>query len=137
MKLSVRSLACPRSVLQRYHSEKHISEFYPYRSFTHKMAAKASWHRNYVTVTLCVTRLVNGSTFSGQFSSVPFICCERALSLAADSTRLNWTALWRRVRRRVFGITNMFIIQGEVTSQNLWSRYDRYFVGITWHDVWS
>ena len=26
---------------------------------------------------------------------------------------------------------------GEVTSQNLWSRYDRHFVGITWHNVWS
>ena len=24
-----------------------------YESFTHKMAAKASWHRYYVTVTLC------------------------------------------------------------------------------------
>jgi len=27
--------------------------------------------------------------------------------------------------------------QGEVTSQNLWSRYDRHVVGITWHGVWS
>jgi len=27
--------------------------------------------------------------------------------------------------------------RGEVTSQNLWSRYDRHVVGITWHDVWS
>jgi len=27
--------------------------------------------------------------------------------------------------------------QGEVTSQNLWPRYDRHFVGITWHNVWS
>jgi len=27
--------------------------------------------------------------------------------------------------------------QGEVTSPNLWSRYDRRVVGITWHDVWS
>jgi len=27
--------------------------------------------------------------------------------------------------------------QGEVTSQNLWSRCDRNVVGITWHDVWS
>ena len=26
---------------------------------------------------------------------------------------------------------------GEVTSQNLWPRYDRHFVGITWHNVWS
>ena len=26
---------------------------------------------------------------------------------------------------------------GEVTSQNLWSRYDLHFVGITWHNVWS
>ena len=24
---------------------------------------------------------------------------------------------------------------GEVTSQNLWPRYDRHFVGITWHNV--
>jgi len=27
--------------------------------------------------------------------------------------------------------------QGEVTSQNLWSRYDRHFVGITRHIMWS
>ena len=26
-------------------------------------------------------------------------------------------------------------LQGEVTSQNLWSRYDRHVVGITWNDV--
>jgi len=25
-----------------------------YQSLTHKMAAKASWHRNYVTVTVCI-----------------------------------------------------------------------------------
>jgi len=25
----------------------------------------------------------------------------------------------------------------ELASQNLWSRYDRYFVSITWHNVWS
>ena len=24
------------------------------KSFVHKMAVKASWHRNYVTVTLCI-----------------------------------------------------------------------------------
>jgi len=28
-------------------------------------------------------------------------------------------------------------VEGEVTSQNLWSRYDRHVVGIAWHDVWS
>ena len=27
-----------------------------YQSFTNKMAAKASWHRNYVTVTRCIAR---------------------------------------------------------------------------------
>jgi len=27
--------------------------------------------------------------------------------------------------------------QGEMTSQNLWPRHDRHFVGITWHNVWS
>jgi len=31
----------------------------------------------------------------------------------------------------------VYITQGEVTSQNLWSRYDRHVVGIAWHDVWS
>jgi len=28
-------------------------------------------------------------------------------------------------------------MQGEVTSQNLWTRYHHHFVGITWHNVWS
>ena len=27
--------------------------------------------------------------------------------------------------------------QGEVTSQNLWPRYNCHFVGITWQNVWS
>ena len=43
------TIACQQSVFQRWHSEKHLSTF-----ITHKMAAKASWHRNYVTVTLCI-----------------------------------------------------------------------------------
>ena len=30
-----------------------------------------------------------------------------------------------------------FYTLGEVTSENLWSRYDRHVVGVTWHDVWS
>jgi len=47
MKMSVWSLACQQSVFQRYHSKK-IS-----KSFTHTMAAKASWQWHYVTVTLC------------------------------------------------------------------------------------
>jgi len=49
MKMSVWSLACRQSVFQWYHSED------IYQSFTHKMAARASWHWNYVTVTLCIT----------------------------------------------------------------------------------
>ena len=31
----------------------------------------------------------------------------------------------------------VFYTWGEVTSQNLWPRYDRHFVGTTWHNVWS
>ena len=38
------TIACQQSVFQRYHSEKHLWEF------THKMAAKDSWHWNYVTM---------------------------------------------------------------------------------------
>jgi len=49
MKMSVWSLSCQQSVFQRYITVKNIFE-----SFTHKMATKASWHRNYVTVTLCI-----------------------------------------------------------------------------------
>ena len=51
VKMSVWSLACQQSVFHRYHSEKKI-----YGSFTCKMAAKASWHWNYVTVILCILR---------------------------------------------------------------------------------
>ena len=31
-----------------------ITVEYIYESFTHEMAAKASWHRNYITVTVCI-----------------------------------------------------------------------------------
>ena len=120
MELSVWSLACPRSVFQRYHSEKHVSEFYPQDGGESQLASKLRH---------CHPRLVNGSTFSGQFSSVPFICCERALSLAADSTRLNWTVLWRRVRRREFGITNMFIIHREKWRHR---SYGHYTIAMLW-----
>jgi len=45
MKMSVwwLSVACQQSVFQRYHSKTFI-----------KMAAKANWHWNYVTFTLCI-----------------------------------------------------------------------------------
>ena len=39
-----------------------------------------------------------------------------------------------------FGISyyrSAYNTQGDVTSQNLWPRYDCHFVGITWHTVWS
>jgi len=42
--MSVRSLARQQAYFQQYHSES------IYQSFAHKMAAKAGWHRNYVTV---------------------------------------------------------------------------------------
>ena len=46
--MSVWSLTCQQSYLGDI-VVANISE-----SFTHKMAAKASWHRNYVTVILCI-----------------------------------------------------------------------------------
>jgi len=52
MKMSVWSLACQQSVFQRCIKAKNI-----YRSFTHMMAAKASWHWNYVTVTPIIRTL--------------------------------------------------------------------------------
>ena len=43
---------------------------------------------------------------------------------------------WRylTVRSVLYSFVNT---QGEATSQNLWSLYDRHVVGITWHDAWS
>ena len=41
-------------------------------SFTHKMAAKASWYRNYVTVTLCITAT---ATKSPVIAGSPDSCC--------------------------------------------------------------
>ena len=59
MKMSVWSLARQQSVFQQYHSEN------IYRSFTHKMAAKASWHQNYVTVILCISFAASDDITSG------------------------------------------------------------------------
>jgi len=42
-------IACLQGVFQRYHSENIYDQ-----SFTQKLAAKASWHWNYVTVTSCI-----------------------------------------------------------------------------------
>ena len=50
MKMSVWSLACQQSVA--YFSDITVKNIY--QSFTHKMAVKASWHWNYVTVALCI-----------------------------------------------------------------------------------
>jgi len=66
--MSVWSLTCQRS----YFGDiivANISE-----SFTHKMAAKASWHRNYVTVIICI-RLCSCNTstessWSQQFAEI-------------------------------------------------------------------
>jgi len=30
-------------------------------------------------------------------------------------------------------LTKMMYTEGKVTSQSLWSRYDRHFMGMTWH----
>ena len=31
----------------------------------------------------------------------------------------------------------VYYTQGDMTSQNLWPRYNRHFLGMTWHNVWS
>ena len=61
MKMSVWSLACQKT----YFSDITVKNIY--QSFTHKMSAKASWHRNYVTVTSCIrsVRLTIFNPFHG------------------------------------------------------------------------
>ena len=53
--MSIWSLVSQQSVFQRYHSENY------FKSFTHEMVAEASWHWNYVTVTLCTFCCPNGA----------------------------------------------------------------------------
>jgi len=47
---------------------KRISAILPNisESFTHKMPAKASWHRNYVTVTLCIAEAAMSNENEGR-----------------------------------------------------------------------
>ena len=50
----------------------------------------------------------------------------------AQSIRREQVSSFLMAHQHIIGYT-----QGEMTSQNLWSLYDRHFVGITWHNVWS
>ena len=43
----------------------------------------------------------------------------------------------QRMKTHVHGTFWRVYAWGEVTSQNLWPRHHRHFVGITWHNVWS
>jgi len=55
-----------------------------FQSFTHKMASKASWRRNYVTVTLSI-KIVH--TFSGRSSNNRPLLDHFALSDPSGSAR--------------------------------------------------
>ena len=68
------------------------------------------------------------------------LCQSKKKSVAHFRLRPRWAPLSRRtvildVRRCLW--YNAANTEGEVTPQNLWPRYDRHFVGITWHNVWS
>jgi len=49
------------------------------------------------------------------------------------------SALFKAVEKAITWNTGTQVgpIHRVVTSQNLWPRYDRYFVAIMWHNVWS
>jgi len=53
-------------------------------------------------------------------------------SRAITTSRPTGQQLMSREKVRHRGLIRMY---GAVTSQNLWSRYDRHFVGKTWHNV--
>ena len=58
-----------------------------------------------------------------------------ARSIAVNFTTTQKCNIAQRVYRQV--VVDDLYIQGEVTSQSLWSRYDRHFVGITRHNTFS
>ena len=72
-------------------------------------------------------------------SSIPPHGPDTDPTTCADFVRVRSVSGPCRVRVRVrvvefsYNTANKY---GEVTSQNLWPRYDRNFAGITWHNVW-
>jgi len=103
MKMCVWSLACQQNIFQLCHSEN------IWESFTHKMAAKASWHWNYVTVTLCILPYVTSSydwwhfvfyrlitlivPLSLQSKNLPFSTSLSHCSLFSSSGLTPWTVI--------------------------------------------
>ena len=85
MELSVWSLACPRSVFQRYHSEKHISEFYPQDGGESQLASKLR-HCHPMYNASC--KWVDFFR-SVQFSSVHLLWTSLKSSRRLDSTKLD------------------------------------------------
>ena len=72
-----------------------------------------------------VARLTSGirRTYMQHFAR--FNCPSESAELLVSTAPILWTQAQCGIKA------------GEVTSQNLWPRYDRHFVGITWHNVWS
>jgi len=72
--------------------------------------------------------------------------CYVFVAQAASECHWNWTAMGDDQRptegdSRLRGTREpdrqaTLGTRGEMTSQNLWSRYVHHFVGITWHNVW-
>jgi len=67
------------------------------------------------------------------FSLCPSVCASCVRTPATDllSTFSGYTITARKAD------DDSRILWGEMTSQNLWSRYVRHFVDITWHNVRS
>ena len=91
VKKSVWSLACQQSVFQRYHSGRRFSRILL------TMAAKASLHQNYVTVTLCV---MSNISVVQRMCYCAWLTCNR-VSREADrwALILHWLQNWSTARR--------------------------------------
>ena len=71
-----------------------------------------------------------------------YLCMIIGLTLTGSGWRSSRTADAAEVQEKKPQAAGLICLrpsyrQGEVTSQNLWPRYDRHFVGITWHNVTS
>ena len=72
---------------------------------------------------------IKSPCYLGQTESVHELICAKPSALTAVSTA-----------RYFIGPPSMHLdlyTYGDMTSRNLWSRYVRHFVGITWRNVWS
>jgi len=71
-------------------------------------------------------------TNKAYLSTITVTDISQSFTYNKTAAKINWHRYGTKLRH-----CDAMYTWGEVTSQNLWPRYGRHFVGITWHNVRS